>query len=162
MMSRASLFAIAVLFLYGAPAYALTRVAPPGNSGASQYQEDVPSATGGVPVTNLPAGGTQQPLPHGVVTQLDRSGAAGRAAAQLADRTAPPVVRRRSTAPGSQPTGGSSVAAGAPEATSVGNQLAGAVIGGSGGGLGVLLPVMLAGSLALAVALVLVRRRRTH
>jgi hypothetical protein len=163
MMSRASLFAIAVLFLYGAPAYALTRVAPPGNSGATQYQENVPSATGGVPVTNLPAaGGTSHPLPHGVVTQLDRAGAAGRAAAQLADRTAPPVVRHRSTTPGGESSGGSSVPAVAPQSPSVGSQIAGAVIGGSGGGLGLLLPVVLAGSLALAVAVVLVRRKRTH
>jgi hypothetical protein len=55
MTTRASLFAIAVLFLYGSPAQARTHVSPPGNSGASQYQEDVPSAGGGVPVTDLPA-----------------------------------------------------------------------------------------------------------
>src|ERR1700676_4305369 len=89
-MSRASVFAIAVLFLYGSPAQALTRVAPPGNAGATQYQEDVPSAAGAIPVTSVPsAPTTSQVLPHSVVTQLDRSGAAGHALAQLANRTAP-------------------------------------------------------------------------
>ena len=151
MMTRASLVAMAVLFLYGSPAHALTHVAPPGNSGVSQYQEDVPSAAGAVPVTKLPsAGNAGQALPHSVVTQLDRAGTSGRAAAQLANRTAPATVGVR----------GSHSGANAPAASSVGGQISGAVIGGSGGGLGLLLPLALVGFLIVAIAIVLVRHRR--
>ena len=165
MMSRASLFAIAVMFLYGSPAHALTRVAPPGNSGVSEYQENVPSAGGGVPVTNLPAtGAPSQALPHSVVTQLDHAGAAGRATAQLADRTAPRVVRHVRGSHTTTPPGrsGSGASINEPSAASVGSQLSDSVIGGRGGGLGLLLPVVLAGSLTVAAAVVLARRRRTR
>ena len=154
MMSRASLVALAVLFLYGTPAHALTRVSPPGNAGASQYQEDVPSAGGGVPVTNLPPSGTPKALPHTVVNKLDHAGAAGRAALNLAERTAPHVVRRGHPAP--------SASVDVPPAASIGSQLGGAVVGGRGGGLGLLLPVVLGGSLAVALAAAPTRRRRTR
>jgi hypothetical protein len=159
MMTRASLVAMAVLFLYGSPADALTHVAPPGNSGASQYQEDVPSAGGGVPVTNLPSTTTTpQVLPPSVVTQLDHSGTAGRAVAQLVNRTAPPTARVH----GSHSGKGAPVTSSAGGPSSVGNQITGAVVGGGGGGLGLLLPLALAGSLIVAIAIVLVRRRRTR
>ena len=161
MMTRASLVAMAVLFLYGSPAHALTRVAPPGNSGASQYQEDVPSAGGGVPVTNLPSTTiAPQVLPPSVVTQLDHSGTTGRAVAALANRTAPVAVG----------VNGSHSGAGAPatpnegRASSPASQIEDAVVVGGGGGLGLLLPLALAGSLivAVAVAIVLARRNRTR
>jgi len=158
MMTRASLVAIAVLFLYGSPADALTHVAPPGNSGASQYQEDVPSAGGAVPVKTLPrAGNAGQALPDSVVTQLNRDGASGRAAAQLANRTAPAAVgvSRAPSVNNARAHSGTN----APAASSPGSQITGAVIGGSGGGLGLLLPGALAGFLIVAIAIVLARRR---
>jgi hypothetical protein len=159
MMSRASLVAIAVLFLYGSPADALTHVAPPGNSGASQYQEDVPSAGGAVPVKTLPrASSAAQALPQTVVTQLNHDGSSGRAAAQLADRTAPAAVRVSGSLPDRNVPAHSST--NAPAASSPGSQITGAVIGGSGGGLGLLLPAALAGFLIVAIAIVLARRRR--
>jgi len=164
MMTRASLFAIAVLFLYGSAAHALTHVAPPGNSGASQYQEDVPSAAGAVPVTKLPSvpsgGGASQALPQSVVTQLNRDGSSGRAAAQLANRTAPAAVTVRRSHSGSKVRPHPST--NTPAASSVGTQIAGAVVGGSGGGLGLALPGALAGFLIVAIAIVLARRRRTR
>jgi len=161
MMSRASLVAIAVLFLYASPADALTRVAPPGNSGASQYQEDVPSAGGAVPVKTLPpADNAGQALPHIVVNQLNRDGAPGRAAAELANRTAPAAVGVSGSSSDSNARAHSGTSA--PAASSPGSQITGAVIGGSGGGLGLVLPAALAGFLILAIAIVLVRRRRTR
>jgi hypothetical protein len=169
MMTRASLVAIAVLFLYGAPAHALTpptRVAPPGNAGATQYQEDVPSAAGAVPVTSVPSTPTtSQVLPHSVVTQLDHSGAAGRAVAQLANRTAPAAVgvpTSNAAKPTAGGAGGSHSGSHAGATSSVGSRLSAAVIGGGGGGLGLLLPAALAGSLIVAIAVVLARRRRTR
>ncbi|MHB1538003.1 MAG: hypothetical protein ACYCYN_05790, partial [Solirubrobacteraceae bacterium] len=42
------------------------RLAPPGNSGVSQYQEDVPSARGEVPSSSLgAASGAQGPAARG-------------------------------------------------------------------------------------------------
>ena len=164
MMTRASLFAIAVLFLYGSAAHALTHVAPPGNSGASQYQEDVPSASGAVPVTKLPSapsgGDTSQALPHSVVAQLNHDGTSGRAVVQLANRTAPTAVAVRRSHSGS--TGRAPSSVNTPAASSVGSQITGAVVGGGGGGLGLLLPGALAGFLVVAIAIVLARRRRTR
>jgi hypothetical protein len=170
MMSRASLFAMAVLFLYGSPAHALTHLTPPGNAGANQYQEDVPSAAGALPVTKLPsAGNAGQALPHSVVTQLEQAGTSGRAAAQLANRTAPSAVGisgspsgTNRTAPAAVGVRGSHSGTNAPAASSAGSQISGAVIGGGGGGLGLLLPGALAGFLIVAIAIVLARRRRTR
>ena len=164
MMTRASLFAIAVLFLYGSAANALTHVAPPGNSGATQYQEDVPSAAGAVPVTKLasePSGGeASQALPHSVVTQLNHDGSSGRALVQLANRTAPTAVtvRRSHSRNKVRPHSNTNT----PVVSGVGSQIAGAVVGGSGGGLGLALPGALAGFLVVAIAIVLARRRRTR
>jgi hypothetical protein len=163
MMSRASLAAIAVLFLYGAPADALTKVAPPGNAGATQYQEDVPSAGGGVPVTNLP---TSRPpgaaaVPHRVTVALDHAGTAGRATAQLAGRTAPAA---RGSGQRGSPTAsghpGASAGSGLPRPESVTALLGDSVFGGSGGGLGPILPIVIFGSLSATLALILMRRRR--
>jgi len=168
MMTRASLFAIAVLFLYGSAANALTHVAPPGNSGATQYQEDVPSAAGAVPVTKLasePSGGeASQALPHSVVTQLNHDGSSGRALVQLANRTAPTAVtvRRSHSRNKVRPHSNTNTPVVSPVVSGVGSQIAGAVVGGGGGGLGLALPGALAGFLVVAIAIVLARRRRTR
>jgi hypothetical protein len=170
MMRRTSLLAIAVLFLYGAPAYALTHVAPPGNAGVGEYQEDIPTAGGSVPVSKLsgaPTGVSGHPvLPHGVVVKLNRAGATGRAVAQFADRTAPSVlsVVRKSASVG-RPSGSVASPSGhAPSSapTSDGGQVAAAIVAGKGGGLGLLLPLLLAASLGAAAAAVILRRRRAR
>jgi hypothetical protein len=170
MMTRASLFAIAVLFLYGSAANALTHVTPPGNSGATQYQEDVPSAAGAVPVTKLASepssgGEASQALPHSVVTQLNHDGSSGRALVQLANRTAPTAVtvRRSHSRNKVRPHSNTNTpVVSTPVVSGVGSQIAGAVVGGSGGGLGLALPGALAGFLVVAIAIVLARRRRTR
>jgi hypothetical protein len=187
MRTRASLFAIAVLFLYGSPAYALTHVAPPGNSGASQYQEDVPSAGGSVPITDLPSTPTPAAsattttpaatttgttptrttttstattpvaaVPAHVLRSLERAGRAGRQAAALADRTAPSVVGIADVTHSRTPTLLPRAGGGA----GVSGQVASAVVGGQGGGLGLVLPLALGASLLAAIAFFVLRRRR--
>lgn len=178
-----------MLFLYGSPAYALTHVAPPGNSGASQYQEDVPSAGGSVPITDLPSTPTPAAsattttpaatttgttptrttttstattpvaaVPAHVLRSLERAGRAGRQAAALADRTAPSVVGiadvTHARTPASLPLHEGGGGAG------VSGQVASAVVGGQGGGLGLVLPLALGASLLAAVAFFVLRRRR--
>jgi hypothetical protein len=144
---------MALILLYGSPAFALTsnsKVAPPGNSGVGEYQEDVPGASGGHAVlgqTLTPRPGVLTPT---VTRKLNHSGKAGRRTAILAEGTAP---------------------AGHPSdktATAFHRVLArqnGEVLGsltrsltGSGGGLGALLPILLGASLLAAIALALRRR----
>jgi hypothetical protein len=116
-------------------------------------------------VTKLPAAGNAgQALPRSVVTQLDLAGTSGRAAAQLANRTAPAAVGvRRSHSSTNLPAArGSHSDTNARATPNVGSQITGAVIGGGGGGLGLVLPGALAGSLIVAIAIALARRRRTR
>ena len=82
------------------------KVVNPGDPGSSQYQEDVPSAFGGVPAKNLSAHARHAHvpsvpsvvLPHTVVSTLAGDGSAGRAAAALAVAGTPTVAPPR-TAP---------------------------------------------------------------
>ena len=164
------------------------KVVKPGDPGSSQYQEDVPSAFGSVPATSVtprlahPSGPS---LPHAVANQLSNAGASGRAAAALAVAGTPqvstsqaPRSRRRShssaTGAGSS-TGGSSSSGGAPGSAGngasalaqagSGRGIAGAVthsLVGSGGGIGVLLPVLLGASVLIAAAIAMQRRRRSE
>jgi hypothetical protein len=133
--------------------------APPGNSGVSQYIEDVPTASGGKPSSSvvIPPGGSggnggagSSSVPSSVSQKLDRDGSSGKQADALAKATggasgsghARPAVR----------------AAAAPPSRQVLAALDGST---GGGGLGVLLPVILIGSLAVVSAAGLLRRRRS-
>jgi hypothetical protein len=138
------------------PALAKKTVAPPGVSGASQYQEDVPTASGSEPLTNVKPGSGKGTLPTPVAKQLGSDGAAGRAAAAVAEATAPakharPAPRRHRT-----PTDVIALTASGSGAISG----VAASLSGSRGGMGVLLPIVLVAS-ALAVALTAWRRRRS-
>jgi hypothetical protein len=153
---------------------AVRTIAPPGNSGVSQYQEDVPTAKGNRPSNTITPGTTNGPGPSSgsgsssgagssssggslsssTLRALDRQGSAGRGAAALAQATAPgqggasrPTgIGRDSQEPGSSPA----------------SSLVKALTGSSnGGGLGALLPIILAVTLVAATALALLRRRRT-
>jgi hypothetical protein len=147
--------AVAVLLLVGpAPAAcaARSKVSPPGNSGAGEYLENVPSANG---AQGLPSVVTLRPQPHvlspGVSHKLDRSGQAGRRTAALAEATAPAghaqtkVVREFSRL------------FRAPRADVVAG-VAGSITG-SGAGLGAIMPLLLAASVLIALAFALRRRR---
>jgi hypothetical protein len=134
-------------------------IAPPGNSGVSQYQEDVPTVTGNRPSNTIaPGGGTQGSGASGgalgpsTLRALDKQGSVGRKAAALAAATAPnlsrPAPPRRIESTGNP---------GASPVASVVKALTGS---SNAGGLGLLLPIILIASLLGAAALALLRRRR--
>lgn len=145
---------MAVLLL-GAPtpACAKRHIVEPGDPGSSQYQEDVPTASGGRPVSTLQPSSTASStiLPRAAVHALSRDGTAGRSTVALA----------QATAPGTPPTSPSHKARVQP----LGYRAAGAVgvlassLLGSGAGMGVWLPIMLVLMLAAAVAVAVERRR---
>jgi hypothetical protein len=130
---------------------------PPGNAGASEYAEVVPTAGGGTkppatlgsaPGKNLDALGTGK----GTARKLEKLGPSGSDAANWARATAPTVDTRT-------PVTLASPAAlrGGSAATGLLNLLSGA----DAGGIGVFLPVLLAISLAAAIGFA-VGRRRPH
>ncbi len=151
-------------------------VAPPGNSGVSQYMEDIPTVHGNKPTSSVvvpsnhgggsggSSGGTgsssggssgssgssgvasSSVIPNSVVKKLDHSGSAGRAAVALAEATSSAPVRSRPRK-----------AASAAPATSVVRALTGST---GGGGLGAFLPVLLIGLLVIVSALGIFQRRR--
>jgi hypothetical protein len=154
MPSRASLLIFLLLLLWASPAYALKHVSPPGNAAVGEYQEDVPSADGAVPVGAVPIDSSAEPaLPRSVLTRLNHDGATGRDAAQLAERTAPQALGEVQQSPSA--TGGNQSTP--PPTTGFLGQLAMAAVGG--GGLGLLLPVAILACLGAATGMLIARRR---
>ena len=147
----------------GVPSSALGVIlVPPGKSGASQYFEDIPTSAGNAapPGTGPGSGTTSSPgdlahlgQGHAGAAKLSRLGKDGQAAATLAQQTAPvPAAGAGSTKPGSaaspsvtppQANGGSATGA-------VADALGGT---GSGGGLGLVFPALLAAGVAAALGL---------
>ena len=156
---RSAVIGLFVLLVLPASALAKPRtIAPPGNSGVSQYQEDVPTAKGNRPTnTIVPGGGSHGGGSSGgtistsTLRALDKQGSAGRKAAALAEATAP-----GSTPPAK--SGGANTDPGSSPVSSVVKALTGS---SSSGGLGPLLPIILIVSLLGAAALALLRRRAT-
>jgi hypothetical protein len=137
-------------------------IAPPGNSGVSQYQENVPTAKGNQPSNTIsPGGGTNGPgstggsLSPSTLRALDKQGSAGRKAAALAQATAPRTGRTAGTP--TVKTNAGSQDSGASPVTSVVKALTGS---SNGSGLGALLPIILIASLLGVTALAVLRRRR--
>lgn len=175
---------LALAILLATPAWAQARVhaiAPPGNSGVSQYLETVPTAGGNQPTNTVHpraggvgAGGSGGPGSTGgnggsgaVVhiapsTQraLAEKGPDGVAAAALAQATAPRGGSSRAVA------GGAAAASSAPatstdDGSSPTASVFKALTGSTGrGGVGPLLPIVLIGSALAAAGLGLTRRRR--
>jgi hypothetical protein len=158
---RRTVIGLLVLVLLVLPASALAKlrtIAPPGNSGVSQYQEDVPTAKGNRPTdTIVPGGGSHGGGSSGgtistsTLRALDKQGSAGRKAAVLAEATAPGSARPAKS-------GGANIAPGSSPVSSVVKALTGS---SSSGGLGPLLPIILIVSLLGAAALAILRRRAT-
>jgi hypothetical protein len=120
---------------------------PPGLSAASQYTEVVPTAGGGSSSVSSGGSGSEgsgSPLPSSVVQQLNHSGSAGKAAAKLAAAGTPTRAVHKPT---------SRVAPASATASVVG-----AIAGSEGGG--VLLPVVLIGSIVVLSGLGLARLTR--
>ena len=116
---------------------------PPGVSAASQYTEVVPTAGGGSAGSSGLRGGASA-IPSAVISTLDKSGSAGKAAANLA-RTGAPA---RSTHKLNLKV--------APKSATA--SVSGALFGSAGGGI--LLPLLLIGSILVASGIGIVRMRR--
>ncbi len=175
------LSAVALLLAAAAPASALgaggTRVyAPPGKAGATQYFEVVPNAGGGVaPPANLstPSGANLNRLGQGrtAAGTLSHLGKTGAAAANWARASAPSLSRPPAKPGGSAGNGGGGSAGngGGHSGTGAAVNLAGGsalsgfthlLSGQDAGGIGAMLPLLLALSLAGAVGFALGRRLR--
>src|SRR4051794_15121080 len=153
LMRRIALLACCLGILGTAPALAQQTVAPPGASGVDEYLETVPGAGGNRPTSstaNGSPGSSSHALSSAQRRALDRLGSDGRKAAALAQRTAPAGAKaaKRSGAP-LAPSG-----SGEPFGQTVVRAL-----GGSGGGMGIVLPSFLVISLLALVAIGLRRRR---
>jgi hypothetical protein len=171
------------LLCLGLPATATARlrtVAPPGDSGISQYAEVVPTAAGATPPRG---GGGALGGQGGALTAIQRGdlnalGPDGRTLAAVVDATAPqalgvPVASRAETrsATGVGRAGGSGGesegSSGSPDASSLPSSptsspvsiVLGAAAGQGSGGLGIWLPGFMLVS-ALGVGVLAVRRRR--
>jgi hypothetical protein len=139
---------IAVWAMLAVPATAGAQAVPPGNSEADQYSETAPNDRGNAPIDR--AGGSEEVtagdaggafLSPEELRELAAQGADGRAAAELAAGGAPEGPASRE--PGGE-VGGVSNAGGTDEQ-----------------GLGLLLPLILAGVTVASLALALSRRRAT-
>jgi hypothetical protein len=156
------------LLVFPASALASTHpVIPPGNSGANQYIETLPSASGqGRADVRTPSGthpassGTSSVgspvLPTPVASSLARRGHDGRAAARFARATGPSGARHRDLAVSRSPGGPKPPAGSSPVSTVLGS-LTGL---SGGGGLGAALPIILV-LIAVWIAGLAIRRRRT-
>jgi hypothetical protein len=167
------LVAAAGIAVLAAPAAAQT--VPPGNSEVDQYLPSIGGPEGDHPLdgggsggstggsgsqgtsggsqgTSGGSGGGDEALAPSVAADLEGLGPEGDATAHYAEATADPQRREHESEParGGQAASGSGLGA-----------LAGTLVGDSGGGISLLLPLVLALLAALAVAYVL-RERRTR
>jgi hypothetical protein len=150
------------LYLYATPADAQTPVAPPGNSGVSQYLEAVPGAGGNRPYNPRSGGNSHRHvLAKRVQQALTAAGPAGKAAAAFAQTTAPAATGSNHRGrPGSGGAAAPLTAGGGPATPSaIGHGLLGSP-GDSVGGLGIALPILLAVMVAGA-GLAFLRRRKS-
>jgi hypothetical protein len=160
----------ALLLALPGQALALT-IAPPGKSGADQYFETIPTSTGNAaPPGSIPGssgGGSRSLAELGRgrtgAARLARLGKDGTAAAALAAATVPQAP---SSSTGGKPES-SSANPNAGSATATGGSatsgLSRALTGSDEGGLGLLLPLLLATTLLAAIGVIGMRlRRRGH
>jgi hypothetical protein len=136
---------------------------PPGNSGASQYSEDVPAPGGNHSSNDVGGGGgggDSSNLPPGVVSALQAQGAAGAGAARFAQATGPGQAGKGGNgAGGGENSGQSAVGGNGGGLGDILDQVAGG--GGSdSGGMGILLPIILGASLLAAIAVLATRWAR--
>jgi hypothetical protein len=142
--------------------------APAGNSAIDEYLETVPSVTGsnGPRPPSSEGGSATGALTTAQRKRLEQAGPAGRQLASVVDATAPVAeAATAATAParaGTKPherTPAPPTAQGRSPVAEVLNAATGQSGGGDGGGMGVLLPAILLGSLLGVIALVAIRRR---
>jgi hypothetical protein len=140
--------------LLASPALAATTTTPQGNSGITEYSEDVPTENGSAPTAGIggggdggggPTGGSGGAVSDSVRQRLEAQGGDGAALARAAEATAPRA--------------GGAAAAGGGQDGSTGSAL-GSILSSSPGGMGVVFPILLVGTLIGALALAVVRARR--
>ena len=102
---------------------------PPGNAGANEYVESVPTPTGNKPTTNVieaPGAGSLTPATE---SALVATGPDGRRAAALANATAPPTLRHRRNRQHGTTTSGSGGPPGSGGGGSIGSSSPGSAAG---------------------------------
>jgi hypothetical protein len=174
----AAISLLAALILPGIAGAKLRPVIPPGNSGANQYEESIPTARGGQPSTGVrpgtdtrARGGSPTALAPSTQRALAAQGQDGIQAAAAARATAPAGVRGVAVGRTGKPAAGgttsiapaqSSITAGSHgSGSSPVSQVLQALTGSSAqGGLGVTLPVILIITLLAAAILAMIGRRR--
>lgn len=148
------------------PSSALARViAPPGHSGISEYVEVIPSSAGNAaPPGSVRGSGSASAGPQALAhlghgssadARLAKLGKEGQAAAALAASTAPPPASRVASGSGSA-AAKSSGSQGGSAASAIGD----ALTSSDSGGVGILLPLLLATALIAAVGVVASRLAR--
>jgi len=150
-MTRALTLLVALVLLAGpaaASAQAPPTNAPPGNSAIDEYLETVPGATGDQ-VPRRPGAGGKPVLTPAQRKRLEALGPDGKALADAVDATAPPAAKPARKIDLDDVKGRSPITAVFEAAT-----------GSDGGeGMGIVLPIILLGSLLGTIALVVLRRR---
>jgi hypothetical protein len=161
-------FVTRILLPAAAAAQRTATLAPPGNSAVTEYLETVPNAMGASPPrSGAPQSGVLRPDRR---RALERLGADGRALAAVVDATSPPsaggtagTAGRGRGAPANASQGAAPVSqaalAGKGAPSRLVSLLTAATGQDGGGGLGALLPVLMAASLLGMIARA-VRRRR--
>jgi len=170
---RVTSLAVALAAAAGASPASGKGSAPPGNSGVQEYQEQVPTASGGQPIShNGGGGGSGGGSGGGPSAPAGGGGSSSSPASSSTSPTLSASTRRQLNAKGADGHGvvrvldATSQAARSPRSStgSSGDSPVGALaraITGGGGGLGIALPLLLA-AMALAGALVFARTRRTR
>jgi hypothetical protein len=161
---------IAVLALLAAPTASAARGSsqfPAGNSAASQYLEIVPTANGGQPANRIGAGGggSGGAVAPKTASALAQHGQAGLQATAVARATAPSGIRG---IPAGSKTGARRKGAAAGKTTAIpsasgpspASEVGGVLTGSGTGGLGPVLPGILAATAIVAFIALLIRRRR--
>ena len=136
-------------------------VSPHGNSEADQYSETIPGACGNHrPNAGNPAASPNGTVPSQTLRRLESLGPGGQTAAALAQANAPAGARRAEGGRGgtddNPPSAGDTGEDGGA-LSGVGRALGGS--SGDGEGMGIALPLVLAGTLVAALAYWLMRRR---
>ena len=157
-MSRIlTVLAIIAVALPSAAAARLRTIAPPGDSSVSQYVESVPSDSGNRPTASL---GSHPALTPSQSQALDRAGTGGKTLVAVVDATAPAGGGRNARrAGGAHPGLAPGAISGQGVRSPVSSVLAAAA--GDGGGMGFLLPAVMAAVAAGVLSLVFMRRHRT-
>jgi hypothetical protein len=139
-------------------------LAPPGHAGAQQYFETIPTSQGDAAPPGS-VGGTGNPSASSAKLahfgqgrlgdqRLAKLGKDGQAAAGLAAASAPSAI------PGVTGQDGKALAASSGAGGSTGTGVSNALTGSDAGGLGLLLPLLLATALIAALGVVIVGLRR--